>query len=48
MAEERKREWSEAERAALRKLVRMALFILLAIVIAGSIAALLSSTFGSI
>ncbi len=35
--------WTPAERAALRKLIRMALILLLAIVVAGTIAALLSS-----
>ena len=35
--------WSAAERTALRKLLRMALIMLLAIVVAGTIAALLSS-----
>ncbi len=35
--------WSDAERKALKNLLRMALVLLLAIVIAGTIAALLSS-----
>ena len=45
MTDERKDEtsWSDAERAALRKLFRMALIILLAIVLAGTAAAVLSS-----
>lgn len=45
MTDERKDEtsWSDAERAALRKLLRMALIILLAIVVAGTAAAVLSS-----
>ena len=41
-----KRDWSAAERAALRKLIRMGLIMLLAIVVAGTLAALLSSTLG--
>lgn len=40
--------WSEAEKAALIKLLRMALIILLAIAVAGAIAALLSSSLGAI
>ena len=40
--------WSEAEKAALFKLLRMALIILLAIAVAGAIAALLSSSLGAI
>ena len=35
--------WTEAERQALRKLIRMGLILLLAIVVAGAIAAFLSS-----
>ena len=35
--------WSKAERESLRKLLRMGLILLLAIIIAGTIAALLSS-----
>lgn len=35
--------WSDAEREALGKLLRMALIMLLAIIIAGVVAALLSS-----
>ena len=35
--------WSDAEREALKKLLRMAFILLLAIVVAGTIAALLSS-----
>lgn len=48
MTEERKREWTAAERAALRKLIRMALIMLLAIFVAGAIAALLSSSVGAL
>ncbi|MCY4539245.1 MAG: hypothetical protein OXE52_13570 [Chloroflexi bacterium] len=40
--------WSKAEKAALIKLLRMALILLLAIVVAGTIAALLSSSAGAI
>ncbi len=40
--------WTAAEREALRKLIRMALILLLAIVIAGTIAALLSSALGTV
>ena len=45
MGDEQRREdkWTAAERAGLRKLVRMALIMLLAIVVAGTVAALLSS-----
>ena len=39
--------WSRAEREALVKLLRMALILLLAIVVAGAIAALLSTALGS-
>ncbi len=39
--------WSKAEKAALVKLLRMALILLLAIAIAGTIAALLSSSVGA-
>ena len=45
---ERKGAWTEAERAALRKLLRMALILLLAIIVAGTIAALLSSSLGTL
>ena len=50
MREEREREagWTPAERQALRKLIRMGLILLLAIVIAGTIAALLSSALGGV
>ncbi len=41
-----KSQWTEAERLALRKLMRMALVMLVAIAIAGTIAALLSSAIG--
>ena len=40
--------WTVAERAALRKLLRMALILLLAIVAAGTIAAWLSSALGAV
>ena len=40
--------WSAEERAALRKLIRMALILLLAIAIAGTAAALLSSVLGTL
>ena len=43
-----KASWTEAERAALRKLIRMGLILLLAIVVAGAIAALLSSALGAV
>ncbi|MCY3834376.1 MAG: hypothetical protein OXG85_15285 [Chloroflexi bacterium] len=43
-----RRGWSAAERQALRKLFHMALILLLAIVIAGAIAALLSSALGTV
>lgn len=39
--------WSRAEKKALIKLARMALVLLLAIVVAGTIAALLSSSVGA-
>ncbi len=39
--------WSKAEKAALVKLLRMALILLLAIAVAGTIAALLSSSAGA-
>ena len=45
---ERKGEWTAAERASLRKLARMALILLLAIIVAGTIAALLSSSLGNL
>ena len=40
--------WTAAERAALRKLIRMALNFFFAIIIAGSIAAFLSSNLGTL
>lgn len=40
--------WTQAERAAFRKLLRMGLILFLAIVIAGAIAALLSSSLGTL
>lgn len=40
--------WSPAERSALRKLWRMALMMLAAIVVAGVIAAYLSSVLGTV
>lgn len=48
--DEREREagWTPAERQALRKLIRMGLILLLAIVVAGTIAALLSSALGGV
>lgn len=42
------RGWTAAERQALRKLIRMALILLLAIAVAGTIAALLSSALGTV
>ena len=45
---EHKDDWSAAERAALRKLIRMGLIILLAIIVAGTLAALLSSALGAL
>lgn len=39
--------WSKAEKAALIKLLRMGLILLLAIAVAGTIAALLSSSVGA-
>jgi len=50
MTDERKREtgWTPAERQALRQLIRMGLILLLAIVVAGAIAALLSSALGMV
>ncbi len=42
------RDWTAAERQALRKLIRMALILLLAIAVAGTIAALLSSALGTV
>ena len=50
MRDEREREagWTPAERQALRRLIRMGLILLLAIVIAGTIAALLSSALGGV
>lgn len=48
--DEREREagWTPAERQALRQLIRMGLILLLAIVVAGTIAALLSSALGGV
>ncbi|MDE2750040.1 MAG: hypothetical protein OXI34_13850 [Chloroflexota bacterium] len=40
--------WTAAERQALRNLIRIALILLLAIVIAGTIAALLSAALGPV
>ncbi len=40
--------WTAAERQALRNLARMALILLLAIVVAGTIAALLSAALGTV
>lgn len=40
--------WTPAERAAFRKLVRMGLILFLVIVIAGAMAALLSSALGTL
>ena len=48
MTDEGKGQWTEAERAALRKLIRMALIMLLAIIAAGAIAALLGSALGTL
>ncbi len=50
MTDERegKKSWTAAERAALRKLIRMGLILLLAITVAGAIAALFSSALGTI
>ena len=50
MRDEREREkgWTPEERQALRQLIRMGLILLLAIVVAGAIAALLSSALGSV
>ena len=50
MTDEPKREtgWTPAERQALRQLIRMGLILLLAIVVAGAIAALLSSALGTV
>lgn len=50
MRDERDSEggWTPAERQALRKLIRMGLILLLAIAIAGTIAALLSSALGGV
>ena len=45
---QRKGEWTAAERAGLRKLLRMGLIMLLAIIVAGTIAALLSSALGTL
>ena len=42
------RGWTAAERQALRKLIRMGLILLLTIVIAGAIAAFLSSALGTL
>ena len=41
-------KWTAAERAALRKLLRMAIIMLLAIVVAGTLAALFSSALGTL
>lgn len=41
-------EWTQAERDSLRKLLRMAGFLFLAIVIAGGIAAVVSSGLGTL
>ena len=48
--DEDKREsgWTEAERRALWTLLRMALILLLAIVVAGTVAALLGSALGTV
>ena len=43
-----KTPWTAAERAALRKLLRMALILLLAIAVAGTMAAWLSSALGTV
>ncbi len=50
MADKRnsKSGWTQAERAAFRGLLRMGLILFLAIVIAGVIAALLSSALGTL
>lgn len=40
--------WTAAERRALRKLIRMGLILLLAIAVAGTIAALLSAALGTV
>ncbi len=50
MTDERegKKSWTAAELAALRKLIRMGLILLLAIAVAGAIAALLSSALGTV
>ena len=50
MADEPKEEssWTPEERQALRQLIRMGLVLLLAIIIAGTIAALLSSALGTV
>ena len=45
---EKRSGWSKAEKEALIKLLRMALILLLAIVVAGTIAALLSSSVGAL
>ena len=42
-----RRSWTTAERAALRKLIRMGLIMLLAIGVAGLVAALLSAALDS-
>ncbi|MCY3782088.1 MAG: hypothetical protein OXG78_17370 [Chloroflexi bacterium] len=48
MRDEREGKWTAAERAGLRKLIRMGLIMLLAIIVAGTIAALLSSALGTV
>ena len=45
---ESRRGWTAAERRALRKLIRMGLILLLAIAVAGTIAALLSAALGTV
>ena len=45
---ERKGGWTAAERQALRQLIRIGLILLLAIAVAGLIAALLSSALGTV
>ena len=48
MSNDKQRGWSEAERLALKKLLQMGLIMLLAIVVAGTIAALLSTALGAV
>lgn len=50
MADKRnsKSGWTQAERVAFHKLLRMGLILFMAIVIAGAIAALLSSALGTL